>query len=192
MAHGPTCVATLRASIGAVDPQSPTGRLATSHFLLLVRISINVRREEALGKTPSILQGELTSKRKARIYAQQVLANRTLSEDNGFAARQATSTVKLVNYAKDGRPFVHHLSTRRVMDEDTGVEYFVTESHEDTNGAIRRAMLKCDSPPPCPAQYPLLQSMAVVGVLALALAPGVLPVLGALRAEIVSVSMSLG
>jgi len=100
--------------------------------------------DEALGKTPSILQGPATSLRKAKQYARDVLApSRPVYGDNeGFAARNhSASTTKLVNYTKSGEAFVHCLRTTRVMDEDTGAEYFLTESHEETDPTVSRAML---------------------------------------------------
>jgi len=104
--------------------------------------------EEALDKNPRLLQGKLTSKRKARQYAREVHACSILSEDDGFAARQAIAHVKLVNYTKSGRPFVHCLRSRRLMDESTGKDYFVTESSEEKDPAICRAMLGDDAAEP--------------------------------------------
>jgi len=86
--------------------------------------------EDALGKTPRILQGEMTSKTKARHFAREV-----------HTAGQSCIRAKLVNYTKSGRPFVHCLQTRRVMDDRSGREYFVTESHEETDPIISNAML---------------------------------------------------
>jgi len=100
--------------------------------------------EEALGKPPSILQGPRTSRTKAREFSQRVHEEKSYYFDHGFASRQAATSVKLVNYTKSGRPFVHCLRARRVMDEDTGVDYFVTTSYEETDEAITHAMLKAD------------------------------------------------
>ena len=52
--------------------------------------------EDAFGRTPGILQGPLTDREVARDFAAQVCA--------GNAA-----FVSLVNYKKDGTPFVNHL-----------------------------------------------------------------------------------
>ena len=103
--------------------------------------------EEALGKTTSILQGRLTSTHKARRFTHQCIATRIYGNDNGFASRQATSSVKLINYSRSGRPFVHCLKSRRIADEDTGVEYYMTESHEETDEKIIRAMFRGEDVP---------------------------------------------
>lgn len=103
--------------------------------------------DEALGETPKILQGKGTSVTKAKRYAAEVLSKPYLRDDAGFASRQDTTRAKLVNYTKTGRPFVHCLTTRRVKDEDTGEEYFVTESHEEKEQAICRAMLVGEEQP---------------------------------------------
>ena len=102
--------------------------------------------DEAIGSTPKILQGKETSLKKARQYATEVLSNAFFSEGHGFASRQAAARAKLVNYTKHGRPFVHCLRTWRVRDEDTGEEYFVTESHEEDDEAIEQAMLHHKAP----------------------------------------------
>lgn len=104
--------------------------------------------EEALGQPTTILQGKLTSRQKARQFAAQVQANKIYSGENGFASSQAVSSVKLVNYNKGGRAFVHCLKAWRVMDEDTGTEYYMTESHEECDSAINRAMLMGDEESP--------------------------------------------
>ena len=55
--------------------------------------------------------------------------------------------MKLINYSRSGRPFVHCLKSRRIADEDTGVEYYMTESHEETDEKIIRAMFRGEDVP---------------------------------------------
>ena len=98
--------------------------------------------EDALGKPTTILQGRLTSTHKARQFAHSCMNTTLYGTDTGFASRRACVTTKLVNYTKHGRPFIHCLKAKRVMDEDTGVEYYMTESHEETDEKICRAMLR--------------------------------------------------
>uniref|UniRef100_A0A7S0L8W0 PAS domain-containing protein n=1 Tax=Coccolithus braarudii TaxID=221442 RepID=A0A7S0L8W0_9EUKA len=100
--------------------------------------------DEAFCHTPKILQGKGTSVVKASQFADAVRSNNTYthSEELGFATRQAVNFVKLLNYTKSGRPFVHCLKTWRTQDEDTGAEYFVTESYEEQGTAVSRAVLR--------------------------------------------------
>eukprot|EP00322_Chrysochromulina_rotalis_P020893 CAMPEP_0115836828 /NCGR_PEP_ID=MMETSP0287-20121206/4909_1 /TAXON_ID=412157 /ORGANISM="Chrysochromulina rotalis, Strain UIO044" /LENGTH=177 /DNA_ID=CAMNT_0003290325 /DNA_START=118 /DNA_END=651 /DNA_ORIENTATION=+ len=137
--------------------------------------------EEALGKTPSMLQGKETSKRKARAYTRQCLQNKFMCEENGFASRQGRARVKIINYTRDGRPFVHCLQTSRVMDEDTGEEYFVTESHEETDDAIYCAMIKGQE---APCQHPIRDGALYLFLVSLCLAPSVLPVIQVLLSDL--------
>ena len=95
-------------------------------------------------------QGRLTSTHKARRFTHQCIATRIYGNDNGFASRQATASVKLINYSRSGRPFVHCLKSRRIADEDTGVEYYMTESHEETDEKIIRAMFRGEDVPRAP------------------------------------------
>jgi len=64
----------------------------------------------------------------------------TIVDNNGIAARQAITKTTLVNYTKAGRAFVHQLSARRIQDEDTGREYYMTESREVTCHRLRRSI----------------------------------------------------
>lgn len=98
--------------------------------------------EDALGKSPKILQGARTDSAKAKAYTCSVLDSTLHGDNAGFAAWQSACTTKLVNYTRKGRAFVHCLRTTRVRDEDTGQEYFYTESHEETDETIAQAMLR--------------------------------------------------
>lgn len=60
---------------------------------------------DAIGKTPSILQGELTDMKKAAIF------RRALGE-------HGSARTTLVNYTKDGRAFVHKLKSTKMVSQD--------------------------------------------------------------------------
>jgi len=131
--------------------------------------------EEALGKKPSILQGEGTSKSKASDFAAQIYAT-------------GTATVKLVNYTKLGRAFVHCLRTRRVTDVDTGTAYYVTESHEETDMAIQRAMLKDEEmvdEDEAESESPVRDGAIFLALVSAIVAPLVLPVMQAAVADVI-------
>lgn len=83
---------------------------------------------EALGKCPSILQGELTDMKKAAKF------RRDLTDDG-------VSRTMLANYKKSGEAFVHHLRATK-MNGGHGCEYYLTESYEVTDESFRRAVLK--------------------------------------------------
>jgi len=85
--------------------------------------------EEAFSTTPKVLQGEGTSMHKAGEFAARVAAT-------------GVASVKLINYTKLGRAFVHCLRSCRITDPDTGTAYYFTESYEETDAAIQKAMLK--------------------------------------------------
>ena len=129
--------------------------------------------EDALGKTPRMLQGKDTSVCKARSFTRQCHQNKIRSEENVFAAWQGRARTKLVNYTKNGRAFVHCLQTRRVMDEDTGEEFFMTESHEETDNGIYAAMIKGQE---APSRFPIRDGALYVLLVSACLAPSVLPV----------------
>uniref|UniRef100_A0A7S0J3G5 PAS domain-containing protein n=1 Tax=Calcidiscus leptoporus TaxID=127549 RepID=A0A7S0J3G5_9EUKA len=126
--------------------------------------------DEAIGLTPKILQGKGTSMHKAAHFTEKVCSQTvcTHGEEFGFASRQASSFVKLVNYSKAGRPFVHCLKTWRTRDDGAGVDYFVTESHEESGTAVSRAMLRaageCDDVPEAREQGRAAASLRVLAV----------------------------
>jgi hypothetical protein len=106
---------------------------------------------EALGKSPSILQGELTDMKKAAKF------RRDLTDDG-------LSRVMLANYKKSGEAFVHRLLATKVKGGHNGREYYFTESHEVTDESLRRAVLK-----PCAASAYTLVEQCVSVVIALSL-----------------------
>jgi len=138
--------------------------------------------EEAFSHTPIILQGKLTSQTKARQYAMDVLSSKTYAKDHGFAGRQAITRTKLVNYTKSGRPFVHCLQSKRVMDEDSGKEYFITESHEETDENINQVMLQGMEQP---VEHPLRDGFLFVSLVSTFLAPSMTLVIRAALNEVI-------
>uniref|UniRef100_A0A7S4C706 PAS domain-containing protein n=1 Tax=Chrysotila carterae TaxID=13221 RepID=A0A7S4C706_CHRCT len=58
--------------------------------------------EEAIGKSPKLLQGEDTDAKVARVFTDRV------SDESG------ESDCALINYAKSGRRFLHHLHAKRL------------------------------------------------------------------------------
>jgi len=83
---------------------------------------------EALGKSPSILQGELTDMKKAAKFRRDL-------------SNEGVSRVMLANYKKDGEAFVHFLCATK-MKSGHGDEYYLTESYEVTDESFRRAVLR--------------------------------------------------
>eukprot|EP00322_Chrysochromulina_rotalis_P028512 CAMPEP_0115851190 /NCGR_PEP_ID=MMETSP0287-20121206/12353_1 /TAXON_ID=412157 /ORGANISM="Chrysochromulina rotalis, Strain UIO044" /LENGTH=320 /DNA_ID=CAMNT_0003305213 /DNA_START=29 /DNA_END=991 /DNA_ORIENTATION=- len=83
--------------------------------------------EEALGASPTILQGNLTDMKKAAAFRRDLVGN-------------GDAHAMLANYAKrTGEPFVHKLHATRVSND-----FFLTESSKVTDVHIRRAVLKID------------------------------------------------
>lgn len=72
---------------------------------------------DARGAPFSILQGPKTDMRRARAFFKE------LREEN-------QAECSLLNYSKNGRSFLHCISSRRITDPTTGNAYFVTHSHE--------------------------------------------------------------
>lgn len=72
--------------------------------------------EDALGRSPSeLLHGERTDQHEACKFTQQL-----------HQTRKASTT--LINYRRDGQPFVHHIRSELLQDPNTGEAFFVTES----------------------------------------------------------------
>jgi PAS domain S-box-containing protein len=73
--------------------------------------------EEALGRSPKILQGPQTDKAVACRFRDDLLT-------------QGHAEATLLNYTKRGRPFVHELHSRSVVDGATGATFHLTQSSE--------------------------------------------------------------
>lgn len=85
--------------------------------------------EEAIGKSPKILQGDLTNSEKASAFSREA------------SGPMGCAKASVVNYRKNGEAFVHKLESERVYDGETGKYYFITESEEVADPAIKKAML---------------------------------------------------
>mmetsp|Transcript_60001 Transcript_60001/g.129998 ORF Transcript_60001/g.129998 Transcript_60001/m.129998 type:complete len:214 (-) Transcript_60001:490-1131(-) len=73
--------------------------------------------EEAIGKSPKLLQGEDTDAKVARVFTDRV------SDESG------ESDCALINYAKSGRRFLHHLHAKRLDGLDK--KYTLTQSQAE-------------------------------------------------------------
>lgn len=84
---------------------------------------------EAIGQPTTILHGEKTDLSKARRF-------RELCVSTGHAK------MSIVNYhGKTGRAFCHAVHTTSIVNSTTGRSYFLTQSKEVTDIALRRALL---------------------------------------------------
>jgi len=84
--------------------------------------------EEALHKTPKqLLQGEHTDASKARAFASALVENKH-------------AKVMLINWTKGCRPFVHKLESWLIEDPHSKEKFYVTESSEEHNVRIVRAL----------------------------------------------------
>jgi PAS domain S-box-containing protein len=83
---------------------------------------------EAIGKSPvELLQGDKTDTSKAHAFTSKLM--------NG---KPATMTV--LNYSKRGRAFVHRIHSEAVTDAASGETYFLTQSCEEQDPAVSRAV----------------------------------------------------
>jgi PAS domain-containing protein len=81
--------------------------------------------EEAIGySSKSLLAGKGTNEADAAAFSDAIF------EQQNDACLSATA--KLLNYTKFDRPFWHTVETTKIRDDDTGLEYYMTESLENT------------------------------------------------------------
>jgi len=84
---------------------------------------------EALGKSPKILQGELTDTCKAVRFRMEL-------------EQRGKSATTLCNYTKCGRLFVHRIRGQQLDDPETNQKYYLTQGTEVDSDAVRGAVLR--------------------------------------------------
>jgi hypothetical protein len=85
--------------------------------------------KEAIGNSPTILQGELTDMKKAAKFRRDLLCS-------------GDARTTLVNYTKSGRPFAHAFHARKITSEDGRMSYYITESKEVDDVAVCSAVFR--------------------------------------------------
>jgi PAS domain S-box-containing protein len=84
--------------------------------------------EQALHRTPKqLLHGEYTDTRKSSEFTQNLIAHEH-------------AKVTLINHNGSCRPFIHKIESRLLTDEATAERFYVTESCEERDPAIVRAL----------------------------------------------------
>jgi len=118
--------------------------------------------QEACGQPPSLLHGPCTDK--------------ALTEGHRTACvTEGAARMLIVNYTKGGRPFAHRVHSQLVED-GSGVRYFLTESSEECGEAARAALKAAKAPD---SSSPLLLAVFALALALVLLAPrclGVAPV----------------